>query len=96
MNVDDVVVEIQRVTGKEKLRAHADVLIPLGAPGLIQLLGCSVIEQLGKGLIVLLPSRKGKSDGQFFDCVRLLGPIRQLVSDAVCREYARLIKEVKK
>ena len=95
MTIDDLVVEVQPVSGKEKLRAHADILIPLGAPGLIQLLGCSVIEQPGKGLIVLLPSRKGKTDGQFFDCVRLLGPIRQLVTEAVSREYARL-KNVKK
>jgi DNA-binding cell septation regulator SpoVG len=95
MTIDDIVVEVQLVTGKEKLRAHADVLIPLGAPGLIQLLGCSLVEQQGKGLIVLLPSRRGKTDGQFFDCLRLLGPIRQLVTEAVCREYARL-KSVKK
>jgi DNA-binding cell septation regulator SpoVG len=95
VTTDDLVVEIQLVTGKERLRAHADILIPLGAPGLVQVLGCSVVEQQGRGVVVLLPSRRGKTDGQFFDCVRLLGPIRQLVTEAVSREYVRL-KDVKR
>jgi hypothetical protein len=92
MTIDDVVVEAQLVTGKEKLRGRADVLIPLGPVGLVQLLGCSVVEQQGRGPLVFLPSRKGQKDGQYFDCVRLLGPIRQLVNDAVLREFGRAKK----
>jgi hypothetical protein len=92
MTVDDIVVEAQLVTGKEKLRGRADVLIPLGPAGLVQLLGCSLVEQRGRAPVVFLPSRKGQKDGQYYDCVRLLGPIRQLVTDAVVREFARLQK----
>jgi DNA-binding cell septation regulator SpoVG len=96
MTAEEIVVELQLVSGKEKLRARADALIPLGPAGLVQLLGCSVVEQRGREPIVFLPSRKGQKDGQFFDSVRLLGPIRQLVTDAVLREYERVKKSAGK
>ena len=92
MTIDDIVVEVQIMTGKEKLRGHADVTIPLGPAGFVHLLGCSVVEQQGRGPLVFLPSRKGQKDRQYFDCIRLLGPIRQLVTDAVLREFARVKK----
>jgi DNA-binding cell septation regulator SpoVG len=92
MNADDIVAEVQILQGKDKLKARADVLIPLGTVGLVQLLGCSVAEQQGQSLAVFLPSRKGKKEDQYFDCVRLLGPVRQLVTQAVLREYQRQLK----
>jgi DNA-binding cell septation regulator SpoVG len=96
MSKDEVIVELQPVAGKEKLRARADVLIPLGSAGLVQLLGCSLVEQRGRAPVVFLPSRKGQKDGQYFDCVRLLGPIRQLVTDAVLAEFERAKKSTGK
>jgi hypothetical protein len=92
MTVDEIVVEAQLVTGTEKLRGRADVMIPLGPTGFIHLLGCSIVERQGRGPIVFLPSRRGQKENQFFDCVRLLGPIRQLVTDAVLREFGRVKK----
>lgn len=95
MNVE-VIAEVKMVTGKDKLKGRADVLIPLGTAGLVQLLGCSIIEQPGKGAMVFLPSRKGNKADQYFDSVRLFGPINQLVTDAVLNEYQRLQKAAKK
>lgn len=96
MSTFEIVAEVHLITGKDKLKARADVLIPLGTAGLVQLLGCSIIEQPGKGAMMFLPSRKGKKADQYFDSVRLLGPINQLVTEAVLSEFQRLQKAAKK
>ena len=65
MTIDDIVVEVQIVTGKEKLRGHADVTLPLEPAGFIQLLGCSIVEQQSRGPVVFCLRARAKKKASF-------------------------------
>jgi hypothetical protein len=92
MKTEDISVEL-RLADLEKVKAFADVTIPLGADGVIKLSGCSVIQIDGQAPRVVPPARKGKQ--KYFEVVSLIGKIRPLVDDAVLREYDRQVKAQK-
>ena len=78
---------------KDKVKAYADVIIPLGDEGTVTVLGCPVLETDGRPPRVMLPARKGNP--RWFDTVRLTGKIRQVVEAAVLDEYERKTKSTK-
>jgi hypothetical protein len=91
MNIDSISVELRLSTKSEsKVKAFADVTIPLGNEGTVTLLGCSVLDGDGRPPRVMAPARKGKQT--WFDVVLLTGRIRQLVEAAVLEQYERKTK----
>ena len=88
MKSDSVTVEL-RLSSKPdgKVKAFADVTIPLGDDGTVTVLGFSVLEGDGRPARTMAPARKGKQ--AWFDTVQLSGRIRQLVETAVLAEYDR-------
>lgn len=78
-----------RLSGKpdSKVKAFADVTIPLGDEGTITVLGFSVLDGDGRPPRVMSPARKGKQ--AWFDIVQLSGKIQPLVEAAVLAEYER-------
>ncbi len=94
MKLDSVTVELRLSTKTEsKVKAFADVTIPLGDDGTITALGFSVLETEGRSAKVMPPARKGKQT--WFDTVQLTGRIRALVEGAVLAEYERRTKAPK-
>jgi DNA-binding cell septation regulator SpoVG len=91
MKLDSIAIDL-RLSGKPdgKVRAFADVTIPLGDDGTITVLGFSVLEADGRPARVMAPARKGKQ--AWFDTVQLNGKIRALVETAVLNEYERKTK----
>src|SRR5207244_3923719 len=91
MKSDSIAIEL-RLSAKadSKVRAFADVTIPLGDEGTITVLGFSVLESDGRPAKVMAPARKGAK--AWFDTVQLNGKIRALVEAAVLAEYARKAK----
>jgi hypothetical protein len=81
-----------RLSGKpdSKVKAFADVTIPLGDDGTITTLGFSVLDSDGRPPRVMSPARKGKQ--AWFDIVQLSGKIQSLVEAAVLAEYQRQTK----
>ena len=73
-----------------KIRAFADVTIPLGDEGTITVLGFSVLQSDSRPTRVMAPARKGTQ--AWFDTVQLTGRIRSLVEAAVLSEYTRKTK----
>jgi hypothetical protein len=92
MKREDIAVEARlSPPGKsDKIKAFADVTIPLGAEGVIKISGCSVIQSNGDAPRVVPPARKGNS--RYFDVIALIGKIRSLVDEAVLMEYERINK----
>jgi len=88
MKMGDITVEM-RVSQKEdsKVKAFADVTIPLGDDGTVTLLGFSVLDGDGRPPRVMAPARKGKQ--AWFETVQLSGKVRRLVDEAVLAEYER-------
>ena len=88
MKPDSIAVEL-RLSGKPdgKVKAFADVTIPLGDEGTITVLGFSVLHGDGRPARVMAPARKGKQ--AWFDTVQLNGRIRTLVDAVVLDEYER-------
>ena len=84
MKADSVTVEL-RLSAKadSKVKAYADVTIPLGDDGTITALGYSILDHGDRPA----PARKGKQ--AWFDTVQLSGRIRSLVENAVLSEYER-------
>jgi DNA-binding cell septation regulator SpoVG len=88
MKLESVTVELRLSTKPDgKVKAFADVTIPLGDDGTITVLGFSVLESEGRPARVMSPARKGKQ--AWFDTVQLTGRIRSLVEAAVLNEYER-------
>jgi len=89
MNVEEISVAIQLVDKPgSKLRARADVVLPV--EGVIELIGCSVVES-GSTLFVGMPSRPG-GQGRYFDTVALRGKIKALIEQAILAEYGRTLR----
>ena|SRR5207245_4540149 len=88
MKADSVTVEL-RLSAKadSKVKAYADVTIPLGDDGTITALGYSILDHGDRPARVMAPARKGKQ--AWFDTVQLSGRIRSLVENAVLSEYER-------
>ena len=78
---------------ESKVKAFADVTIPLGDEGTISVLGYSVLDGDGRPARVMAPARKGQK--AWFDTVQLTGRIRQVVDMAVLQEYERLSAELR-
>jgi DNA-binding cell septation regulator SpoVG len=76
-----------------KVRAFADVTIPLGDDGTVTVLGFSVLEGDGRPARVMAPARKGQK--AWFDTVQLTGKIRQVVDEAVLKDYERMKAELR-
>jgi len=88
MKLESVTVELRLSTKPDsKVKAFADVTIPLGEDGTITVLGFSVLETEGRPARVMSPARKGKQ--AWFDTVQLNGRIRTLVDAVVLDEYER-------
>lgn len=88
MNSSNVTVDLRLSTKAEsKLKAFADVTIPLGSEGLVKISGFSVIQMEAEQPRVVPPARKGQF--RYFDTVALIGPIRHIVDEAVTAEYER-------
>jgi len=88
MKLESVTVELRLSTKPDsKVKAFADVTLPLGDDGTITVLGFSVLEIDGRPPRVMAPARKGKQ--AWFDTVQLNGRIRTLVETAVLAEYER-------
>ena len=94
MKADSVTVEL-RLSAKPdgKVKAFADLTIPLGDEGTITVFGFSVLDSDGRPARVMSPARKGKQ--AWFDTVRLSGRIHSLVEAAVLAEYERKTKASK-
>jgi DNA-binding cell septation regulator SpoVG len=91
MKSDSVTVELRLSTKPDsKVKAFADVTIPLGDDGTITVLGFSVLDGDGRPARVMAPARKGKQT--WFDTVQLTGRIRQFVETAVLDQYQRKAK----
>jgi len=71
-----------------KVKAFADVTIPLGSDGLVKISGFSVIQRDSELPRVVPPARKGEF--RYFDTIALIGKIRSHVDEAVIAEYERL------
>ena len=94
MKLESVTVELRLSTKPDsKVKAFADVTIPLGEDGTITVPGFSVLETEGRPARVMSPARKGKQ--AWFDTVQLSGRIRTLVETAVLAEYERKTKDSK-
>jgi len=88
MKPDSIAVDLRVSTKSDsKIKAFADVTIPLGDDGTVTVFGCSVLERNGRPARVMLPARKGNQT--WFDVVELTGQIRGFVEEAVLREYER-------
>jgi DNA-binding cell septation regulator SpoVG len=94
MKSDSVTVEL-RLSAKQdsKVKAFADVTIPLGDDGTVTVLGYSVLDGDGRPPRVMAPARKGKQ--AWFDTVQLTGRIRQFVEAAVLDQYEHKTKDLK-
>ena len=68
-----------------KVKAFADVTIPLGDDGTVTVLGFSVLDSDERPARVMAPARKGKQ--AWFDVVHLTGKIHQLVEMAILEQY---------
>jgi len=90
MKAGDIAVEarLSNPEKSEKVKAFADITIPLGPEGVIKISGFSVIESNGDAPRVVPPARKGNS--RYFDVISLIGKIRSLVDEAVLTEYERI------
>jgi DNA-binding cell septation regulator SpoVG len=73
-----------------RLKAYADVTLPLNGDGFLKLCGFSIIQSDTEQLRVALPSRKHGE--RYFDTVLLIGKVRGLVQDAILDEYKRAIR----
>jgi hypothetical protein len=89
MKLNDISVELRLSPkqGSSNVKAFADVGIPLGDCGAVNILGCSVLEMANKPPRVMMPARKGQKT--WFDIVELAGKIRSMVEAAVLAEYER-------
>ena len=88
MKPESIAIEL-RLSAKleSKVKAFADVTIPLGDEGTITVLGFSVLDTDGHPPRVMAPARKGKQT--WFDTVQLNGRIRGLIEAAVLAAYER-------
>ena len=90
MNPDSITVELRLAANASspKLKAFADVTLPLGELGLLKLCGFSVVQGAeNTPPRVVPPARKGEQ--RYFEIVLLIGKIRKVVDDAVLAEYAK-------
>ena len=94
MKPESIAVDL-RLSSKSdsKVKAFADVTIPLGDDGTITALGFSVLESEGRPAKVMAPARKGKQT--WFNTVELNGRVRSLVEAAVLTEYERHKSELR-
>jgi DNA-binding cell septation regulator SpoVG len=89
MTASDISVELRLSTKTDtKVKAFADVTIPLGSDGLVKVSGFSVIQRNSDPPRVVPPARKGEF--RYFDTVALIGKIRSIVDEAVMAEYERV------
>jgi DNA-binding cell septation regulator SpoVG len=89
MNTSNVAVDLRLSTKTDsKVKAFADVTIPLGSDGLVKVSGFSVIQRDSEPPRVVPPARKGEF--RYFDTVALIGKIRSIVDEAVMAEYQRM------
>jgi len=93
MKTEDITVELKLVE-LGKVKAFADVTIPLGADGVLKVSGFQIIQADEQPVRVVPPARKGKY--RYFDTISLTGKIRPLVDEAVLREYERQKNEFQK
>lgn len=95
MKSEDISIEMRLANGESsKVKAFADVTLPLGADGLIKLSGFSVVQSDGKPLRAVPPARKGNQ--RYFEVVSLIGKIRPVVDAAILAEYERQTKALGK
>ncbi len=88
MKADDISVELRLAhTTNGKVKAFADVTIPLGLDGVITMLGFSVFHADGQRPSVAPPARKGEK--RYFEVVTLNGKVRSVVDEAILNEYDR-------
>jgi len=91
--MENIIVEIEPCNSSNgHLKARANVLVPLGEQGMVQILGLCVLETDGAELRVCLPTRRGKNEHQYFDTVRLFGPLRDSVIAAVLDAYRERVQ----
>lgn len=88
MKLEDVSVDVKLVDKPDsKLKAFADVVLPLGPEGVIGLTGFSVIQTDNRPPRVALPSRK--SGERYYETVTLIGPVRGIVEETILAAYKR-------
>lgn len=91
LTANDLDVRARLAKPGSKVKAYADVSIPLGLAGAVKLCGFLVVlRDAGEQLAVIPPSAKGKE--KYFDKVELVGKIRPLVEGAILAEYQRLAR----
>jgi DNA-binding cell septation regulator SpoVG len=91
MNAESISVDL-RIVEKvgSKVKAFANVVLPLGEEGAVTLLGFSLIEAAHGEMWVASPSRK--SGERYFDTLVLIGRVRALINEAVLNEYNRVLR----
>lgn len=88
MKPESIAIELRLSAKPEsKVRAFADVTIPLGDDGTVSIFGFSVLHSDGRPPRVMAPARKGKQ--AWFDIVQLNGRIRALVEEGILAAYER-------
>ncbi len=94
MKTESLSVALRLSTKPEsKVKAFADLTIPLGDDGTITILGYSVLDGDGRPPRVMAPARKGKQ--AWFDTVQASGKIRSMIENAVLAEYGQKNKASK-
>jgi hypothetical protein len=94
MKADSIAVDLRLSTKSgSKVKAFADVTIPLGDDGTVTVLGFSVLDSDGRPARVMAPARKGKT--AWFNTVELTGRVRGFVEDAILKEYERNRSELR-
>ncbi len=85
--MNTVTAEVRLSSKEGKVKAFADVNIPVGEDGMIIVSGFSVISDGNAPARVVPPARKGNT--RYFDVIKLVGKIKALVDAAVLAEYNR-------
>jgi len=94
MKSESISVALRLSTKSEsKVKAFADVTIPLGDDGTVTIFGFSVLDGDGRPARPMPPARKGQKT--WFDTVQLTGRIHQLVDEAVLQQYERMTSELR-
>lgn len=85
LKISDLKVELRLFNGDGAAKGVADVTLLLGGLGEVRLCGLRVIETKGEPWVAM-PSRKGAK--KYFPIVRLDGPVKQIITAAVLKQFA--------
>jgi hypothetical protein len=90
MKAEDVSVDLKFFEKPgSKLKAFADVTLPIGADGFVKLCGFSIMQADTEQPRIAPPARR--SGERYYDNVMLIGKVRAIVQEAILDEYNRAV-----